>query len=109
MDWPQYILSLIAALGGGLTVREVVGAIGRSKSGKMKAERVQSKSLIARTRYAEAIAEYERSYRVSIQDHASTCRRIAIEYGADVSELGPWPLPPAPPERPAEDPDTSTI
>jgi len=109
MDWPQYILSLIAALGGGLTVREVVGAIGRSKSGKMQTERVQSKSLIARTRYAEAIAEYERNYRVTIQDHASTCRRIAIEYGADVAELGPWPLPPAPPERPAEDPDTSTI
>ena len=109
MDWPQYILALIASLGGGLTVREIIGAVKRSKSGDMKSERVESKSLVARTRYAENIAEYERNYRVAIQDHAANCRKVAIEKGAHSAELGPWPLPPEPPRRPVEDHDTSTI
>lgn len=109
LDWPQYILSLIAALGGGLTVREVIGAVGRVRSGKTTAERVQNKSLIARTRRAEAIAQYERTWRIQIQDHAAICRRVAVEYGAHPQELGPWPPPPDLPPEPAEDVDTSTI
>ncbi|WP_054820451.1 hypothetical protein [Arthrobacter sp. JCM 19049] len=109
MDWPQYILSLIGALGGGLTIREIIGAISRSRSGKTQAERVENKSLVARTRYAEDMAEYERSYRRQIEDHAANARRIARERGATIEELGPWPLPPEPPPRPKDDPETSTI
>lgn len=109
MDWPQYVLTLIAALGGGVTVREIVGAAGRARSGTMKSERVRVKSLVTRAQYAEALAQYDRDFRITVQDHAAHCRRIAIECGAGIADLGPWPTPPEPPSRPVDDPETSTI
>ncbi|TDU27112.1 hypothetical protein [Arthrobacter sp. JUb115] len=109
MDGPQFILALIAALGGGATLREIFAAIGRVRSGKTKTERTQNKNLVARAHYAEAMHQFERDFRLQVQDAASLWRRLAIEYGADAAELGPWPVPPDPPKRPEDDPDTSTI
>lgn len=109
MDWPQYIITLIIALGGGATIRELIAAVGRARSGKMHTTRVEAKSLVARTRYAEDLAQYERDFRIIVQDHAAHCRRLALEYGAPAEVVGLWPPAPDPPPRPVDEPETSTI
>lgn len=109
MDSPQYILSLIGALGGGMTLQELIKAIGRHRTGKAQSERVGNKNLLARARYAEALYQYERDFRIQVQDAASVWRRLALEHGVPSELIGPWPVPPEAPARPEEDPDTSMI
>lgn len=100
--WP--IVGIVFGASGFATV--ALQEILKYRSGRAEQERVENLSLLQRAAYADSLAEWEATRCRIALEHASACRRIALNFGAKLTDLDPWPTMPEKPPKPTPNKDT---
>jgi len=100
VDWAQIWPLISVILGGGGFLTVALQEWGKWRSGRADEERQENLTLAQRLEYAEAMREYEASYRRLTAEHASQLRGKLYELGYTPDQVGTWPTPPTKPEPP---------
>ncbi|MGP9528133.1 hypothetical protein [Glutamicibacter sp. AOP5-A2-18] len=98
MDGPQIWATLAIMVGSGGFLTVGIQEFAKWRSGRAESERKENLSLAERVATAEAWREWEATYRRLTAEHCSHVRRIAIEHGATIEQIGAWPTPPEKPQ-----------
>lgn len=102
MEWSQIWPVIAVAVGGSGFFTVGVQEFGKWRSGRADEERQENLTLAQKADYADALRDYEAAYRRIIAEHCSHVRRVAIEHGATIDQIGTWPTPPTKPPPPTK-------
>lgn len=86
------LTALVIALGSMPVLSKIIDAIKAWRSGRAIAEKMQNRNALGRLVAAEDRADEESAYRRIMAEHASTLRRLLIEWGYPENKLPPWPV-----------------
>ena len=95
------ITTLIQTILGGSTIAAIfafVKGIMDHRSGKMKREREDNRAALQDIRDANLQADWERKYRIALQEALGITRGVARRHGVPEDKLPPFPEEPPQPE-----------
>jgi len=94
----QTIVAIIAAVGGGALVPEIIRAVRTAVTGRaakerdaVSMERARADQERARADRADARADMEATNRRRTAEYASSLRRMLVENGIQTDEIPGWP------------------
>jgi hypothetical protein len=88
------LTALLIAIGSMPVLLKIIDWFKATRSGRAQAEKINNRNALGRLVKAEEESEFQTEWRRIISEHASTVRRIALDWGVPEHVLPDWPKPP---------------